>query len=51
MIPRFAWRSRLRLCWAILRGEVFLDYTEVTNWGQTIRLRTVEDVEIMEDTR
>lgn len=47
MIPRMSRRTRLRLIWAIWTGQVYLDWHEVRHWGEVIRLRTVEDIEII----
>lgn len=47
MILHTPWRSRLRLAYAILRGEVYVDNVRHLGWGQMIRLRTVDDVELL----
>ena len=51
MIPRLSWRSRLRLAWAVWTGRVYVDNAKYGGglWGQTIRLRTVEDIVILRD--
>lgn len=49
MIPRFSWRNRLRLVLAILRGAVYVDHARHLAWGQTIRLRTVEDIDVIQE--
>jgi hypothetical protein len=51
MIPRMSLRLRLRLMWAIWTGQVYLDRARSGGgfWGETIRLRTVEDTTIIGD--
>lgn len=49
MIPRTSWRNRLRLALAILRGTVYVDNVRRNGWGQVIRLRSVEDITIIEE--
>lgn len=49
MIPRTSWRSRLWLALAILRGRVYVDNVRHNGWGQIIRLRTVDDVRVLEE--
>lgn len=49
MIPRTSWRNRLRLVFAILRGTVYVDLVRRNGWGQIIRLRSVEDITIIEE--
>lgn len=49
MIPRLSWRNRLRLAIAILRGSVYVDTIRYLGWGQVIRLRTVEDRDVIQE--
>ncbi|WP_454112800.1 hypothetical protein [Microbacterium maritypicum] len=49
MIPRTPWRSRLRLALALIRGAVYVDHVRSNGWGQIIRLRTVDDVRMLEE--
>lgn len=51
MIPHYGWRDRLRLAWAILTEKVYIDGTGKFGWGQTITLRTVDDVTIVRGQR
>ncbi|MCZ4300764.1 hypothetical protein [Microbacterium oxydans] len=47
MIPHTSLRNRLRLALGILRGSVYVDHAQHLGYGQIIRLRTVEDVEVI----
>lgn len=49
MIPHTSWRNRLRLVLAILSGTVYVDNVRRIGWGQIIRLRTVENIDVIRE--
>lgn len=51
MIPATSLRNRIRLAIGILRGTVYVDHIARRGWGQIIRLRTVEDIDVIEAGR
>lgn len=51
MIPRTSRRDRIRLALAILFGAAYVDHVIHRGWGQIIRIRTVEDIDVIRDAR
>ncbi len=47
MIPRLPWRARLRLAFAVWRGDVWIERIEWLKWGQRVTLRTTKNEPII----